>query len=137
MREVTFPMGDAFLRAQNPVSDITSDDITPSPTFARVMNDPATAAPETSGATKASCCDCRMLDGARELETRLADTSNEVRARPGRPVQTGERRRRNGVCPGPLASGESSNYMDPSVRLVFAKLWARFLFPDRWVTPRP
>ena len=130
-------MGDSALRAQNPIFKYTFDNIPPYRTFAQAMNDPATVALGASRATKASTRDFCMLYGARDLNSHLAHTSYEVRTRPVRPVQKGTRRWRMRVRPGPLASGESSNYMDPSVRLVFAKLWARFVFPDRWVTPRP
>ena len=46
--------------------------------FAKVMNDPATAALQACGTTKAATTDFRMPNEVRELETTLVETTYEV-----------------------------------------------------------
>ena len=81
--------------------------------LASALHVPTTVASEARRDTKVAARDFRMLDGAREFEIPLADTSREAWPLPERPVQDGQHHWRVGLLPGPHTSGEGASYMAP------------------------
>ena len=76
--DVMFRMGNPFLRTESPIVSAPLDQFPPRRLSVGVVNGPATVALVACSAIKPTARDFRMLDGARELESPLADTSHEV-----------------------------------------------------------
>ena len=102
---ITLPMGAPYLRARNPIFEITFGRIPIHLTFVMAKNDPATAALGPRGTTRSNARDFCTLDGVRELGTPLVGVEDRVWPLPACPVEVdGKHQWRAGIRLGLNAS---------------------------------